>query len=107
MPPQWWLKAKARPVHRSYSEFMNLIKGECKSKVVFIDFYMEYCKYCYLCLKDFNSAMDDMLQLYGEENLCFLKVDGQKISQIASRYNVHSYPKFIGVEPGGTEGGKI
>jgi hypothetical protein len=51
--------------------------------------------------------MDDMLQLYGKENLCFLKVDGQRISQIASRYNVHSYPKFIGVEPGGTEGGKI
>ena len=40
LPNQWWKKCKARQVE-SFQEYKNLMEGELKNKVVFIDFFME------------------------------------------------------------------
>lgn len=98
LPANWWLKANAKPVH-SMSDFNKLVKGELRHKHVFIDFYMEHCPYCYYCLDDFNQLIDELTEMYGPEEVAFLKVNGQVVTSISSKYKVHSYPKFIALKP--------
>lgn len=58
---------------------MNLIATDLANKTIFIDFYMEHCPWCYYCLNDFNEAIDSISEMYGSENVAFLKVDGTRI----------------------------
>ena len=46
MPAQWWLNTNARAV-TSAKEFNDLITGEYANTHIFIDFYMQYCVWCY------------------------------------------------------------
>ena len=98
IPDGWWLKCKARPV-KSFNEFQNLIQGELAHKFVFIDTYMEYCPYCFYCLDDFNSIVEDMTKWYGADQVAFLKIDGTKVKDFSRRYKISSYPKFIALYP--------
>jgi thiol-disulfide isomerase/thioredoxin len=66
LPPNWWELSKARPIH-STQEYSELVTGEAKNKFIFIDFYMEYCPWCYYILDDFNRLVDDMQTWYGPE----------------------------------------
>jgi hypothetical protein len=98
IPDGWWLKCKARPV-KSFNEFQNLIQGELAHKFVFIDTYMEYCPYCFYCLDDFNSIVEDMTKWYGSESIAFIKIDGTRIREFSRRYKISSYPKFLVIYP--------
>ncbi len=78
MPSQWWTKCKARPVG-SFQEYKELIEGEYKNKVVFVDFFMESCTWCYYMLDDFNKLITEMTQWYGPEQVAFIKVNGPQV----------------------------
>jgi len=40
-----------------------------------------------------------MTSLYGEDNVAFVKVDGNRIYEIGNKYDVHSFPTFIYLTP--------
>ena len=75
IPPQWWLNNNARAVN-SAEEFQSLLDGELKHKFIIIDFYMQYCKWCYLLTDDFNKLIADTESWFGKDKLAYLKVDG-------------------------------
>ena len=75
IPQNWWLKNNARAV-TSAEEFQTLLDGELKHKYIFIDFYMQYCKWCYLLTDDFNKLMADTESWFSTDKLAYLKVDG-------------------------------
>jgi thioredoxin-related protein len=70
-----------------------------KDKHVFIDFYMEGCYWCFKFQSEWNQIVDDMTLMYGDQNVAFLKVDGQNIYQVSNKYGVESYPTFVYVKP--------
>jgi hypothetical protein len=64
------------------------MEGELRDKFIFIDFYMQYCKWCYFILEDFNRLIDDMEDWYGKEKVAILKVDGEVVWEMSQRYRV-------------------
>ena len=94
--------SKALHIHDS-EEYFNLVNGEAKNKFVFIDFYMEYCPWCYYILDDFNRLIDDMTLWYGPERVVFIKIDGHKNRKLSDLYKVKSFPAFTAAAPN-TEG---
>ena len=74
--------------------------GELKHKFIFIDFYMQHCKWCYLITDDFNKLIEDTESWFGKEAMAFLKVDGQLVWQMAQRYQVMYFPHFVAIGPG-------
>jgi len=40
-----------------------------------------------------------MTEMYGEANVEFIKVDGNKVYDVARKYSVQSFPTFIYVQP--------
>ena len=75
IPPNWWLKNNARQV-TSAEDFQTLLDGNLKHKFIFIDFYMQHCKWCYLITDDFNKLIEDTESWFGKDAVAFLKVDG-------------------------------
>eukprot|EP00347_Sterkiella_histriomuscorum_P004168 403361493 len=98
LPDNWWELSLAEPVPSS-QEYFELIQGPYKDKFVFIDFYMDYCSWCYYILDDFNRLINDMNAWYGTDKVAFLKVDGVKIKKLSEMYKVPSYPHFVVVIP--------
>ncbi len=49
---------------------------------------MQYCKWCYFILEDFNRLIDDMEDWYGKEKVAILKVDGEVVWEMSQRYRV-------------------
>jgi hypothetical protein len=60
---------------------------------------MQYCKYCYFILDEWNQLIKDMERWYGKEKVAFLKVDGNIVWEIAMRYRIQAYPHFIAIAP--------
>lgn len=79
---------------KTYQELLDYANGEGKYKHLIVDFYMENCKYCYEFQSSWNQIVGDLTSLYGEDVIEFIKVDGEKVRDISSLYNVHSYPTF-------------
>lgn len=109
MPPNWWENTKGTPI-LSNSQYKELIAGKLDEneirqpgtiadKHIFIDFYMQHCYWCYDFQADWNKIVDEITATYGEENVIFIKVDGQKVYQVSDKYGVQSFPTFIYVEP--------
>lgn len=98
MPDYWWEQSLAEPIESS-QQYLDLIQGAYKDKVVFIDFYMEYCSWCYYILEDFNRLINEMTAIYGADKVAFIKVDGNKIRKLSELYKVPSYPYFVAVIP--------
>lgn len=46
------------------------------NKTVFIDFYMENCYWCYDFQKDWNKLVTDVTAMYGQDQVLFVKIDG-------------------------------
>ena len=97
-PHNWWLQNKATLVHSSI-EFEELLAGSLKDKFIFIDFYMQYCKWCYFILDDFNKLISDMELWYGTDKVAFLKIDGQIVWEVANKYRVQYFPHFTAIAP--------
>jgi thiol-disulfide isomerase/thioredoxin len=74
---------KARPVKDS-QEYNELMQGELRNKFVFVDFYMDYCPWCYYILDDFNRLVEDMYEWYGKENVAFIKIDGPRNKKLTT-----------------------
>lgn len=68
-------------------------------KHVFIDFYMQGCYYCFEFQQDWNRIVDEITAEYGPDNVQFLKVDGQVLSDIARKYGVKGFPAFYYIYP--------
>lgn len=60
---------------------------------------MPACSYCILFMPDWNQIVSEFKAAYGDK-IQFLKVDGIQDRFTASRYDIHSYPSFIALEPG-------
>jgi hypothetical protein len=60
---------------------------------------MHSCKYCYLLQEDFNKIADDMVEWFGLDQVAIIKVDGQIVTAIATKYSIQSYPSFIHIAP--------
>jgi DUF1365 family protein len=54
----------------------KFVPGKIAHKHIFIDFYMQQCFWCWDFQKDWNKLVKEMTKAYGEENVEFLKVDG-------------------------------
>ena len=98
MPVNWWEQSMAEPISSS-QEYIDLVNGDLSDKFIFIDFYLEYCSWCFYILDDFNRLIEDMTSWYGEDKVAFLKVDGNKVRKLVELYKVPSYPSFIAVIP--------
>ena len=64
---------------------------------------MQYCKWCYFIMEDFNRIIDDFTGWYGVDQVAFLKVDGQIIWELAQRYQIMKFPAFIAIAPKSAE----
>jgi hypothetical protein len=51
-------------------------------------------------MDDFNRLIDDVESWYGREKVVFLKVDGQILWELSSRYNVMYFPHFTAIAAG-------
>lgn len=80
------------------------MQGELKNKFVFVDFFMDYCTWCYYILDDFNRVIEEMTSLYGEDQVAFIKIEGPKNQKLQELFKVPSYPHFAAVAP--NTGGK-
>ena len=90
MPPNWWLNTDGLPI-TSDSQFKDLMTAPdalLKDKHVFIDFYMQGCYWCYVFQEEWNQLVADMKELYGEDKVEFVKIDGNKVYAPASKYQV-------------------
>jgi hypothetical protein len=79
---------------------MDLINNEAKDKFVFVDFYQQWCRWCYVLVEDFNKISTDMIEWYGEDKVEFWKVDGGIAYNIPFYYNINQYPTIIAIKPG-------
>jgi hypothetical protein len=75
------------------------LTGESKDKHIFIDFYMQACKWCYYIQDDFNKIETDAISWYGEDKVAFFKIDGNLIPSIARKYHVAHFPYLIYIAP--------
>ena len=66
---------------------------------------MQYCKWCYYIVDDFNRIKEDAERWYGADKVAFLKVDGNLVWDVSNRYQVMYYPHFTAIAPntGGQE----
>ena len=53
--------------------------AELKDKHVFIDFYMQGCYWCYVFQEEWNMLVNDITEMYGKENVEFVKIDGNNV----------------------------
>lgn len=79
-------------------EFQDVVDAASDSLIV-VDFFMPNCTYCVKFMPEWNRLVEDLGTEYGER-IKFLKVDGTSDRYTASRYDVHSFPTFIILEPG-------
>lgn len=79
---------------------MDLFQNEAKDKFVFIDFYQQWCRWCYVLVDDFNKIRETMIEEYGEDRVDFWKIDGGLVNRIPLHYNIHEYPTIFAVKPG-------
>lgn len=98
MPPNWWEQSLAEPIDSS-QQYIDLVNGPYKDKFIFIDFYMEYCPWCYYIVDDFNRLIGDMNVMYGKDKVAFVKIDGNSLRRLSDMYKVPSYPHFVAVIP--------
>lgn len=76
-----------------------MLNEELKDKFIFIDFYMQHCKWCYYIMADWNRLIDDMEKWYGTDKVTFLKVDGNFVVEVSYRYQVMYFPHFVAIAP--------
>lgn len=83
--------------HGSWDEAVALAKKE--KKKIFIDFFTEWCGPCLnMALTVF--PLPQVGEVYNKDFVC-LKIDAEKGEgrELAKRYQVHSYPTYIFVDP--------
>jgi len=72
------------------NEFNNyLTNTNSSNKYVLVDFYTTWCGPC----KRFAPTLEKLSEKY--QYVTFLKVDADKLDDVADRYNVSSLPTFI------------
>ena len=108
IPPNWWLNTEGINV-KSNDHFKELVTGKLVNGVkqqgtlhdkhVFIDFFMEHCYWCWAFQADWNKLVHDMREMYGEDHVEFLKVNGDEIYEVSRKYSVMSFPTFIYIHP--------
>ncbi|CDW79892.1 thioredoxin domain-containing protein [Stylonychia lemnae] len=98
IPPNWWEKVNARSVS-GWDDFKKITEVDHKDKIIFIDFYMQYCPWCFRLMDDFNRIVEDMTEWYGPEQVLFLKIDGPYNRDISFQFRVGGYPTIYSVLP--------
>ena len=101
MPDKWWLNTDGLAI-TSNAQFKELISGTeptLADKHVFIDFYMQGCYWCYVFQEEWNQLVGDVTEMYGAENVEFVKIDGNKVDDPSRKYSVQSFPTFVYVQP--------
>lgn len=82
--------------HLSYKEAIAAAKAE--NKLVFIDFYTEWCGPCRMMANDVfpQKEVGDFMN----ERFVSVKIDAEKGEgvELANRYQVKAYPTFIGID---------
>lgn len=48
LPQNWWLNTNAKSIS-SMEEFMHEVNDVNPNRHIFVDFYMQYCAWCYYC----------------------------------------------------------
>lgn len=83
--------------HGTWKEGIEKAKQE--QKKIFVDFFTEWCGPCLnMALKVF--PLPEVGAAYNKDFVC-MKIDAEKGEgvQLAARYNVHSYPSYVFVDP--------
>ena len=78
--------------------FLELLEQH-RDSVVIVDFFMPQCAYCVKFMPEWNRIVDEFKAEYGEQ-IQFIKVDGTSDRLTPKRYEVHSFPRFVYIEPG-------
>ena len=101
MPDKWWLNTEGLAVtsNTQFKELISSSDAKLADKHVFIDFYMQGCYWCYVFQAEWNQLVGDMTEMYGAENVEFIKIDGNKVDDPARKYSVQSFPTFVYVQP--------
>lgn len=73
---------------------------ESKDKHVFVEFYADWCHYCFIFKDDFNRIYDFFLDNYGDEKVAIFKVNGQSSQDAIRMIGIPYYPYFIYYPPG-------
>jgi thiol:disulfide interchange protein len=97
------LRAEAPFVDESYDQAM---KDAGKSgKLVMIDFFATWCAPCKVM--DKNTWPDKNVQAFVAEHAIALRMDAEKETGVAGKYNVEAYPTIVFIKPDGSEAGRI
>lgn len=76
-----------------------ITEGELKGKIIFLEFFMQQCPWCYKTMDDYNRLIDDLLEWYGPEKVDFVAVDGPNAREFGVYFQAYSYPTFTSVIP--------
>jgi thioredoxin 1 len=91
-------KEKIEVKEISTSEFDSIIRN---NNIVIVDFFTEWCMPCLMMV----PVIDELAQLYAGK-VCFVKINVDENSEVASRFKVMSIPTLI-VFKKGNEVGRI
>ena len=98
MDLNWWKQSKGTKTNDAH-EFQDLVDNAGPNKFIIVDFYMPACHYCVEFMPSWNKIVEEFKAEYGEQ-VEFVKVDGTQDRFTADRYNIHSFPSFIILQPG-------
>ncbi len=78
-----------------------LKKAADEKKLVFIDFYADWCQPCKMM--DGHTFRDPKVVAWLRQHTVGIKIDAEKNMSLALQYKVNSFPTFVLVKPDGTE----
>ncbi len=101
----WTPIAKAQPVFESVSFDQACKRAGEQKKLVFIDFYTDWCAPCKVM--DTTTFVDAAVVAALKARTVPIKVDADADPGLTRRFNVDGYPTMLLVKPDGTELGRI
>jgi thioredoxin 1 len=75
-------------------EYDQIVK---ENKIVFIDFYAEWCGPC----KRISPYIDDLSELF--DHIKFIKIDVDKMEQLSNSFKIQAMPTFLILKNGKEE----
>jgi len=91
----------AAPPFRAISYEQALVEASKDGRLVFLDFYADWCPPCRRL--DATTWKDPQVIAWLEEHAVPLKIDAERWTDLAARFEVEAYPTLIFVDASGCE----
>lgn len=91
----------AAPPFRAISYEQALVEASKDGRLVFLDFYADWCPPCRRL--DATTWKDPQVIAWLEQHAVPLKIDAERWTDLAARFEVEAYPTLIFVDASGRE----